>query len=120
MPLLIEHRHLIGLVLMLGIACVACGPPDAGTRLADELRALNSPVVASVEYDGYNDGSGPVLDIVAKPGVPPKQAREFGCVFVVPAVAARAADLPEDFGWSIWSPTQEQLWSHEEMPCPND
>lgn len=111
-------RAAIGLIVAFGT--ISCGPPDAGTALADKLRALNNPVVASVRYDAYNDGSGPYLMIVVKPGVSGPDARDFGCRFVVPAVAAAADELPEDFVWDILDSTTEHAFSHEEMPCPAD
>jgi hypothetical protein len=74
--------------LVVGSIIVGLISRDPGTVLADKLRGLNDPRVASVTYDGYNDGSGPVLLIVMKPDVSGRDARDFGCKFVVPEVAA--------------------------------
>ena len=108
-------------LLLIASVVFACGVlPDAGTALADKLRNLDNPLVASVTYDSYNGDSGPYMMIVMKPGVTGARSREFGCKVVIPEVAAVTEELPEEFVWDVLDTTREQALFQDNYPCPAD
>lgn len=116
-------RSLVGFArpaILIATFClvIACSPA-AGDVVADELRSLNHPIVQEVIYDGDNDGSGPVLEIVARPGTTFAEALEFGCDAVMPALERHAESLPPNLGWHIYEGSlDDSLMGMGVGPCP--
>jgi hypothetical protein len=92
-----------------------CLFPDRGTAIANEIRALDLPIVQSIEYNGDEDASGPALTILLRPGVSREEARAFACDIVVPAV--ERGSPPEEFVFDVLDSTGSDLYASEATDC---
>lgn len=105
-----------GSVAIAVAALAACGLPDRGTAIANEIRNSRHPTIRAVEYGGDNDESGPTIEVYLQPGATEEDARAIACEIVVPAVAK--GNPPPDFGFIILDSGGEIGLASDETQCP--
>lgn len=110
----VDGRRLLALAVL---TCLVAGClfPDRGTAIANDIRDDRHPMIASVEYGGDDDESGPWMDIVLQPGTTKEQAQTVACDVVKPAI--ERGSPPPDFGFAVVD-SDGNVIASDLTPCP--
>jgi hypothetical protein len=103
------------LFVVMGLATGCFVFPDRVTRIANDIRDQDSPLIVHVLNSGDGDASGPSIEVVLVPGSTVEQGRAIACEVVLPAI--ERGDPPPNFVFFVTDIEGDKVLATDDVVC---